>query len=43
MKCSFPKSKKRRILKKWFKRTLILKPRFVKKENGLYLYKVTLP
>lgn len=39
----FPRSKKKRIVKKWFKKTGMIKPRFVMFDGELYIYKIIIP
>jgi hypothetical protein len=39
----FPRSSKRRVVKKWFKRTGLISCDLLCKKNGLYWYRVSLP
>ena len=39
----FPRSKKKRIVKKWFKRTGYIRGTYYIKQDGIYFYKVLIP
>jgi ribosomal protein S8 len=39
----FPMSKKRRVIKKWFRRTGYIKGIYIGRKHNLYCYKIKLP